>query len=59
MEKVLDVYEQSYNRDYPVVCFDERPCFLIKQEVPCLEMKSGKVKREDYHFTTSKSKFFP
>ena len=25
MEKVLDTYEKSYNKKYPVLSFDERP----------------------------------
>jgi len=33
MEQVLDVYEQPYNADYPVVCLDESPKqLLIYQE---------------------------
>ena len=29
MEQVLDVYEQPYNVDYPVVCLDESPKQLL------------------------------
>ena len=29
MAPVLDVYEQPYNADYPVVCLDESPKQLL------------------------------
>ena len=29
MEQVLDLYEQPYDPDYPVVCLDESPKQLI------------------------------
>ena len=35
----------------PVVCFDERPCFLIGDTVEPLEMKPGKVAKENYSYT--------
>ena len=33
MEQVLDLYEQPYAADYPVVCLDEFPKQLIEQPV--------------------------
>jgi hypothetical protein len=30
MEQVLDLYEQPYNADYPVVCLDESPKQLLE-----------------------------
>ena len=32
MEQVLDLYEQPYDVDYPVVCLDESPKQLIEQQ---------------------------
>jgi len=32
MEQVLDLYEQPYDADYPVVCLDESPKQLIEQQ---------------------------
>ena len=29
MEEILQLYALPYNPLQPVVCFDERPCFLI------------------------------
>jgi hypothetical protein len=28
MEEILDLYEEPYDPNRPVVCFDERPCQL-------------------------------
>jgi hypothetical protein len=50
MESVLDVYEKPYDPDYPVICFDERPCQLIEDVLQPLPVEEGKVKREDYHY---------
>jgi transposase len=50
MERVLDYYEKPYNQDYPVICFDERPCQLIGDVVQPMPVKEGQVKREDYHY---------
>jgi len=50
MERVLDVYEQPYDSNKPLLCFDERPCQLIGDILAPLPMKPGKVQREDYHY---------
>jgi len=50
MEKVLDCYEKPYNEDYPVVCFDERPCQLIEDVLQPMPIQEGQPKREDYHY---------
>jgi hypothetical protein len=50
MEEVLNIYEQEYNPQRPVVCFDERPCQLIDDVVAPVPMKPGQVKRQDYHY---------
>lgn len=51
MEQVLDVYERPYDSEYPVVCFDERPCQLLGDVLMPLPMKPGRVERQDYHYT--------
>ena len=48
MEKLLWLYAQPYDKRYPVVCFDQRPCFLIGEEVEPLSMQTGKVAKEHY-----------
>ena len=50
MEEILDIYEQDYNPKRPVVCFDERPCQLIKDVIAPIPMKKGCPQREDYHY---------
>ena len=51
MEHVLALYARSYNPKRPVVCFDERPCFLIGDVVLPVPTQAGKPKREDYHYS--------
>jgi hypothetical protein len=50
MEQILNLYAQSYDEKYPVVCFDERPCFLINDTIEPISMESGKVKKEHYAY---------
>jgi len=50
MEDVLNLYAQPFDPKQPVVCFDERPCFLIGETVEGLEMKAGKAAREHYAY---------
>jgi len=50
MEQVLYLYALPYCEQYPVVCFDERPCFLIGDSVAGLEMKAGRVARQHYAY---------
>ena len=50
MEQILWLYALAYDPPYPVVCFDERPCFLIGDAVEPLAMQSGKVRKEHYAY---------
>ena len=50
MVTVLDIYERPFDPDYPVVCFDERPCQLLGDVLMPLPMKPGRVERQDYHY---------
>ena len=50
MEQVLDIYERPYDRDYPVVCFDERPCQLLGDVLMSISMKPGREERQDYEY---------
>lgn len=50
MENVLSVYEKEYTEEYPVVCFDERPCQLIDDILVPTPTCPGREKREDYHY---------
>lgn len=50
MEEVLDIYEKPYNREFPVLCFDERPCQLIDNVLVPTPTQPGKERRQDYHY---------
>lgn len=50
MEAVLDLYEQPYDPDRPVVCFDERPCQLMGDVKEPLPPKPGQPARADSHY---------
>lgn len=55
MERVLWLYALPYDPAYPVVCFDERPCFLIGEEIAPLNAKPGQVAKEHYAYTKNGS----
>ena len=50
METVLHTYSLPYNPKRPVLCFDERPCFLIGDVLQPLPMSKGQSQREDYQY---------
>jgi DDE superfamily endonuclease len=50
MEHILWLYSLPYDPAYPVVCFDERPCFLIGEKVDPLPLQMGQVQKEHYAY---------
>lgn len=50
MERILELYARAYDARFPVVCFDERPCFLIGELIKGIGMKAGAVKKEHYSY---------
>lgn len=50
MERILALYALPYDSAYPVVCFDERPCFLIGDTLTPVPMQPGKVRKEHYTY---------
>ena len=50
MEQVLALYSLPYDARYPVVCFDERPCFLIGDQIDPLPLQTGKIRKEHYAY---------
>lgn len=50
MEDVLDLYAQTYDEQYPQICFDERPCQLISETRTPISAKSGQLERYDYEY---------
>ncbi len=50
MEALLALYAKAYDRENPVICYDERPCFLIGEAVAALPMTTGQVMKEHYAY---------
>jgi hypothetical protein len=50
LEQILALYALPYDPHYPVICFDERPCFLIGDSVAGLAMKAGQAARQHYAY---------
>lgn len=50
MEQILYLYAVPEDAYYPLVCFDERPCFLIGDSVAGLQMKAGQAARQHYAY---------
>ena len=50
MERLLWLYSLPLDSRFPVVCFDERPCFLIGDTVCALVLKAGSPRREHYEY---------
>jgi hypothetical protein len=50
MEKILWLYGQPHDPYYPVVCLDERPCFLIGDVIAPLAMQTGQIRKEHYAY---------
>jgi len=55
MENILRLYRLPYDANYPVVNFDERPCFLIGDVIKGLELKPGQVRKEHYEYAKNGS----
>ena len=50
MEQILAIYALPYDPAYPVVCFDERPCFLIGDLVEPYALQTGRLRKEHYAY---------
>jgi DDE superfamily endonuclease len=50
MEEVLDLYEEPYDEERPVVCFDERPCQLLADLREPLGLRAGRPGRRDHEY---------
>jgi len=51
LEIILRLYLLPYDKHYPVICFDERPCFLIGDTIEGLAMQPGQVAKQNYAYT--------
>lgn len=52
---MLDTYQLPYDPRRPVVCFDERPCFLIGEVVEGLAPQPGKAAKAHYAYAKNGS----
>jgi hypothetical protein len=50
MEQLLALYALPYQAAYPVVCFDERPCFLIGEVIEPTALQTGQLIKEHYAY---------
>jgi len=50
MEQLLWLYALPYDPQYPVLCYDERPCFLIGDRIEPIAMQTGKLRKEHYAY---------
>jgi DDE superfamily endonuclease len=50
MERILALYARPYAPAYPVVCFDERPCFLIGDLEEPFVLQTGRLRKEHYAY---------
>jgi hypothetical protein len=50
MEQLLWLYALPYDPQYPVVCFDERPCFLIGDRIEPRVMQTRQIRKEHYAY---------
>ena len=54
-ETLLWLYGLPYDVAYPVVCFEERPCFLIGEQVESLSRQTGRVRKQHSAYQKSGS----
>lgn len=50
MEHILELYQQSYNPERPLVCFDEKSVQLLAHIREILAPKPGQPRREDHEY---------
>lgn len=50
MEFILRLYALPYDPQYPVICFDERPCQLLGSPNPESSMRHGRCARQDSEY---------
>lgn len=50
MEDVLEVYSRPYDKDYPVICMDEKPVQFFSDFRKGFRSKKDGVQYEDYQY---------
>lgn len=50
MEDILQLYARPSNPHEPVICYDERPCFLIGETLVPVPMQEGHPRKQQYAY---------
>lgn len=50
MYRILDLYEEEYDKKYPVVCMDEKNCQLLEEARKPIALKEGSTAKYDYEY---------
>ena len=50
LEQILALYALPYDATVPVICFDERPCFLIGDTLSPRPMRKGEIEKQHYEY---------
>lgn len=50
MYKVLDLYREKYNKQFPVICFDEKSKQLLEDTRQPIPLKPGSPEKYDYEY---------
>lgn len=50
LEQILALYALPYDPALPLVCFDERPCFLIGDTLTPRTMRKGEIEQQHYEY---------
>lgn len=50
LEQILALYALPYDPAAPLICFDERPCFLIGDTLLPRPMRKGEIEKQHYEY---------
>jgi len=50
MENILQLYRLPYDERFPLICFDERPCFLIGDVIEGLGLSADQARKIHYEY---------
>ena len=50
MYRILDLYKESYKKNFPVICFDEKSKQLLEDSRKPIKLKPGSTEKIDYEY---------
>ena len=50
MYNILDLYEEKYDPEIPLICLDEKPKQILKDKRKNIPMKPGSLEKYDYEY---------